>query len=109
MSTTYDRTTFAEELISEYDRNEWDGSDSVEEIAASTYAVAVERDDDGWIVGAHSLNRVAEIYLGTLVGTDGYDEWISGVFRMSDGMPVSFDTTVHATVTIDGQHGSASA
>lgn len=91
------RLTLARELCEEH-RNEWGGGDDAETIAGAPYAVCVERDDDAWVLAAHSLKDIAGVILGTLVGTEGYDENVTRIVGMETGEEVSvtFATSVVA-------------
>lgn len=74
--------------------NDWGGSDPAEAIATSAYAVVVERDDDAWVKAADRLGDVADIELSTLVGTEGYDEWVSEVWDVATGEQVAYTRLV---------------
>jgi hypothetical protein len=103
---TTDRRQLAEVLHTAYDRNDWGGSASVEDLAAAKYAVIVEREDDGWILAAGSRAEVAAIYRETL--SADYAEWIDQVVRMSDGESVPFEARVTVEIRLDGGVGTAS-
>jgi hypothetical protein len=87
--------------------NDIDMSDDVETIAASRWAVCVQRDDDGWVYGCDTADQVARIVLGTLVGTDGYDEWVSRIVDMTTGQDVEHDSATTVSITIAGETGTA--
>lgn len=107
--TEKDRFNLAHSLLEDH-TNDWGGSDPIEKIAGSRYAVVVERDSDSWVLAAANPEAVAEIALSTYTGTEGYDEWISEVWCMDTAAQIDCATTVTVTVTLaNGELVTASA
>jgi hypothetical protein len=101
--TEKERHELAHSLLAEH-TNDWDGSDPLDKIAGSRYAVVVERDSDSWVLAAATAEAVAQIALSTLTGTEGYDEWISEVWSMENAQMVQYDHDVTVTVSLKNGH-----
>jgi hypothetical protein len=65
-------------------------SAGVEELTAARYAVVVQRDTERWILAASDKQALAEIELESLVGTDGYDEWVVEVWSIAEQRRFSY-------------------
>jgi hypothetical protein len=74
------RKDFCQELLARHARSASMGSATLDELLIARYAVIVGRDDDGWVLAAGNKQAVAEIELGCLVSTYGYDEWVVEVW-----------------------------
>jgi hypothetical protein len=99
---------FAQALLDEH-KNDWDGSSSVDDIAAAKYAVVVSRDNDSWVVACSDADEVAQVYVGAL-HADGDVEWVDEVYEVETGEPVQYRARTNVSVTIgdDDDTGEAS-
>lgn len=107
--TEKERHELAHGLLAD-NKNDWDGSDPIDKIAGSRFAVVVERSDDSWVLAAATPEAIAEIALSTYTGTEGYDEWIAEVWCMETCEQIDFASVVTVTITLtNGELVTASA
>lgn len=102
------RIDHAREILAASRGNDWGGGEDAETIAQHAYAVAVERDSDGWVLGVDDARGLAEVYLSTYVGTEGYDEWIEAVWSLDTGERAEWTGHVKVAVMLNGKPGTAS-
>jgi hypothetical protein len=99
------RREHAESVLANSRGNDWNGGHDADELATYRYAVVIERDSDGWVIGANHATDLAQIQLDCYAGTEGYDEWIDGVYDLNTGEAVEWSTTI----TIDALLGADEA
>jgi hypothetical protein len=108
MSPAYARFKAAREIYANWDSNDWYGSAEIEECVDNRYAIVIEREDDSWVSFANTVEQIAQHYLGCLTGTEGYDEWVEGVYDLDDeGKAVTLTSVCSVTVTLDEESGTA--
>lgn len=102
-----ERTEFARELLAQH-TNGWDGSESLDELLTHKWAIVIERDEDSWVRGIDTHKDIAGYVLSCLTGTEGYDEWVEGVYDLDTGEAIDYSATTGVTVR-DGEHEATSA
>lgn len=97
------RREHAQALLDQF-TNDWDGSDSIEELIEHCWAIVIvkERDGDAWVEGIDTPEEIAsaEGYAGELDV-----EWVEGVYDLETGEPVRYSVTRTTTVVL--ANGSA--
>lgn len=58
-------------------------SATLDELVVARYAVVVQRDAERWVLAAEDKRALANIELGCMVATDGYDEWVVEVWHVA--------------------------
>src|SRR5215210_1086768 len=101
MADSAKRIEVARTILEDWDQNDWMGSSEIEEAEDNRFAIVIEREGDSWVHFADSDKEIAQHYLGCYTGTEGYDEWIEGVYDLdNDGAP--YPHTAITTVTVNG-------
>lgn len=93
------RKMWAEDLHEQFASNEGAGHD-VEDLAKYRYAVHVEREDDGWLIGCDTAEDIANVYLACMEEHEYEAEWVSNVYDLQTGSAITMRTIQALTVSV---------
>ena len=100
-----ERRRRAAELLADRDCNDnsWDGSATLDELAAGRYAVVFGSHDANWVLGAADAQGIAGCYYEARFGGGDDAEWVDHVVDLDSGNLVLVDERWTLTVTVDGE------